>query len=234
MSLLFVHLLTLVAAPRREQDYENFLSMKDYSNAIMLALSMDQPRRLLLLFTEVRASAGTNGAEDLLSLTGSRHVDAVLRGLSPAELRQLFRYIKDWNTVSRTADTAQSVLHAILKFHDADALLAVLENRADEASGELDLTNGKSAAAKDADEDDDEDDDEAKKRKKRTEVKASEILGALIPYTERHMTRADKLVRESFIVEHLLGMMEGFDDFDVAGEDEAASANGMDVDEDEA
>ncbi|GAA5899168.1 hypothetical protein JCM8208_003024 [Rhodotorula glutinis] len=217
----------------KEQDYENFLSMKDYSNAIVLALSMDQPRRLLLLFTEVRASAGANGAEDLLSLTGSRHVDAVLRGLSPGELRQLFRYIKDWNTVSRTADTAQTVLHAILKLHDADKLLAVLENRADEGSGELDLVNGKSAAAKDADEDVDDDDEEAKKRKKRTEVKASEILGALIPYTERHMTRADKLVRESFIVEHLLGMMEGFDDFDVAGDDDAVSANGMDVDGEE-
>ncbi|BGP48858.1 U3 small nucleolar RNA-associated protein 13 [Rhodotorula kratochvilovae] len=207
----------------KEQDYENFLSMKDYSNAIMLALSMDQPRRLLNLFTEVRASAGTNGAEDLLSLTGSRHVDAVLRGLSPAELRQLFRYIKDWNTVSRTADTAQAVLHAILKLHDADKLLAVLEGRAEEDSaGEIELAGA--GKAKDADEDD-EDDDEARKRKKRTEVKAADVLGALIPYTERHMTRADKLVRESFIVEHLLGMMEGFDDFDVA------DADGMEVDE---
>ncbi|GAA6058405.1 hypothetical protein JCM3770_005205 [Rhodotorula araucariae] len=208
----------------KEQDYENFLSMKDYSNAILLALSMDQPRRLLNLFTEVRATAGANGAEDLVSLTGSRHVDAVLRGLSPAELRQLFRYIKDWNTVARTADTAQAVLHAILKFHDADKLLAVLEGRADEdGAGEFDPAGG--AKAKDADEDEDE--DEAQKRKKRTEVKAADVLGALIPYTERHMTRADKLVRESFIVEHLLGMMEGFDDFDVAGADGAV---GMEVD----
>lgn len=213
--------------------------MKDYSNAIMLALSMDQPRRLLLLFTEVRASAGTNGAEDLLSLTGSRHVDAVLRGLSPAELRQMFRYIKDWNTVSRTADTAQTVLHAILKLHDADALLAVLENRADDVQdGELDLAAMGKRPAKDADEDgdgDDEDDEAAKKRKKRTEVNASDVLGALIPYTERHMTRADKLVRESFIVEHLLGMMEGFDDFDVAGAagEVDGEADGMDVDEED-
>ena len=60
------------------------------------------------------------------------------------------------------------------------------------------------------------------KRENDTKNNAGDVLGALSPYTERHMARADKLVRESFIVEHLLGMMEGFDDFD--------AANGMDVD----
>ncbi|GJN91096.1 hypothetical protein Rhopal_004113-T1 [Rhodotorula paludigena] len=209
----------------KEQDYENFLSMKDYSNAIMLAFSMNQPRRLLNLFTEVRATAGTSGDADadLASFTGSRHVDAVLRGLSPAEVRQLLGYIKDWNTVSRTAEVAQTVLHAILKFHDADKLLATLEGRDEQDGDVLELEGAKKAKAPDADEDE-------RPRKKVPEVKASDVLGALIPYTERHMTRADKLVRESFIVEHLLGMMEGFDDFDVAGEE----ADGlMEVDEEE-
>ncbi|BGP16908.1 hypothetical protein JCM10213_007352 [Rhodosporidiobolus nylandii] len=210
----------------KEQDYENFLSLKDYSNAIVLALSMNQPRRLLNLFTEVRLTSGAassdaaNNAADLLSYTGSRLVDQVLQRLSPSELRQLIGYIKDWNTVARSADVAQGVLHAILKFHDADRLLAMLEGRTggeDDEEKELDLSvlaNG-----------DDEDGVGALAKKKRPaeQVKASDVLGALIPYTERHLTRADKLVRESFIVEHLLGMMEGFDDFDVAGDD------GMDV-----
>ncbi|KWU42440.1 WD40 repeat-like protein, partial [Rhodotorula sp. JG-1b] len=185
----------------REQDYENFLSMKDYSNAIMLALSMDQPRRLLNLFTEVRLTSGasnssTDPTADLLSYTGSRHVDAVLKNLSPREIRQLLGYIRDWNTVSRSAETAQGVLHALLKMHDADKLLAYLDGK--EEAGD----DAKRLAKKGP--------------RKRPDVKAGEVLAALVPYTERHLARADKLVRESFIVEHLLGMMEGFDDFDVA------------------
>ncbi|GAA5871336.1 hypothetical protein JCM16303_000720 [Sporobolomyces ruberrimus] len=203
----------------KEQDYENYLAINDYSNAILLALSMDQPRRLLKLFTEVRLTSGsptssTDPAADALSFTGSRHVDAVIKSLSPSDLRQLLSYIKDWNTVSRSSDVAQGILHAILKYHDADAVLSALEGRqvSPEDDGDvLDLDGMMEDGA-------------VSKPKKDEKNNAGEILGALIPYTERHMTRADKLVRESFIVEHLLGMMEGFDDFDVGGD-----VDGMDV-----
>ncbi|CAD6901285.1 unnamed protein product [Tilletia controversa] len=40
----------------REQDFSNFLTLRDYRNAIALALELDQPRRLLNLFTRVHAS----------------------------------------------------------------------------------------------------------------------------------------------------------------------------------
>ncbi|GAA5910426.1 U3 snoRNA-associated protein UTP13 [Sporobolomyces salmoneus] len=207
----------------KEQDYENYLAINDYSNAILLALSMDQPRRLLKLFTEVRLtsdspSSSSDPAADLLSFTGSRHVDAVVKSLSPSDLRQLLSYIKDWNTVSRSSDVAQGILHAILKYHDADAVLAALEGRqetSEENDGEvLDLDGMLDGVVT--------------KPKKQNDSKnnAGEVLGALISYTERHLTRADKLVRESFIVEHLLGMMEGFDDFDAG-----ADTNGMEVDQ---
>jgi U3 small nucleolar RNA-associated protein 13 len=179
---------------------------------------MNQPRRLLNLFTEVRLTSGSSSSDpsanaaDLLSHTGSRHVDIVLQKLSPNELRQLLGYIRDWNTVARSAETAQAVLHAILKFHDADEILATLEGKAKGQEVE-------SEEEEESEEDEEESAEDRKRRKrkqKRAEPpKAHEILGALIPYTERHMARADKLVRESFIVEHLLGMMEGFDDFDV-------------------
>ncbi|GAA5826592.1 hypothetical protein JCM11251_002440 [Rhodosporidiobolus azoricus] len=220
----------------QEQDYENFLSLKDYTNAIILALSMNQPRRLLNLFTEVRLTSGTSSSDpaqnaaDLLSFSGSRHVDAVLQKLSPSELRQLIGYIRDWNTVARSAEVAQGILHALLKFHDADKILAILEGRLggaeDEEDEALDLTgmvddDGEgtlTAIAKRG---------KGKKNGSQEQVKASDVLGALIPYTERHMARADKLVRESFIVEHLLGMMEGFDDFDVTG---GGEEDGMETD----
>ncbi|GAA5863918.1 hypothetical protein JCM3774_004417 [Rhodotorula dairenensis] len=226
----------------REQDYENFLSMKDYSNAIMLALLMDQPRRLLNLFTEVRLTSGafnssTDPTADLLSYTGSRHVDAVLQSLSPREIRQLLGYIRDWNTVSRSADTAQGVLHALLKMHDADKLLAYLDGK--EGAGPDEEDEAAMAAELERLADEAHGDGEGRDRavikkkgpRKRPDVKAGEVLGALVPYTERHLARADKLVRESFIVEHLLGMMEGFDDFDVAPNGATNGHDGMQVDE---
>jgi U3 small nucleolar RNA-associated protein 13 len=167
---------------------------------------MDQPRRLLKLFTEVLTDSS---ADTSSSFTGSPSVDAVLKSLSPLELRQMLLYVKDWNTVARTAEVAQAVLHAILKSHSADKVLECLEPKKPDEDED--------ATAFDEDEDDDEDHDvdaadAGKKRKSRRrprpEMKAGDVLQALIPYTERHMTRTDKMVRESFIVEHLLIQME--------------------------
>lgn len=198
---------------RREQDFENYLTLADYSSAILLALSMNQPRRLLKLFILVQ----TNPELPLdSSLTGSISVDKVLQGLGGPEIRQLIAYVRDWNTSARTAEVAQLVLFALFKFHEAAKILEALE--------------GKQVRIGDVEEEDEEmeepeegmEEEEVpgKKRKNKTSkkykpAKASEILGALIPYTERHFARADKLVRESFIVEHLLGMMDTFDEIAV-------------------
>lgn len=187
--------LSLSFVLSREQDFENYLSIKDYSNAILLALNLDQPRRLLHLFTTVRLSASS---ELLPSITGSVDVDQVIQSLQGKDLRKLLEYVKDWNTVGRTSEVAQAVLNAILKFHSAESILKTLEEVTKATEPEFE---------------DDEEDDEKENRKKgvkksKRELKAGEILAALIPYTERHFGRADKMVRESFIVDHLLGMMD--------------------------
>ena len=189
--------MLILATFYREQDFENYVAIQDYSNAILLALSMDQPRRLLKLFTEVFTES--SASKD--SYTGSTSVDTILKTLSQQDLRQMLLYVKDWNTVARTAEVAQAVLHAILKSHTADKVLDCLEPPKPEEDEEEDV----------ASDDEDEDDDARKKKRKsrpRPEMKAGDVLQALIPYTERHMTRTDKMVRESFIVEHLLTQME--------------------------
>jgi U3 small nucleolar RNA-associated protein 13 len=51
----------------REQDLQNYLALADYKNAILLALSIDQPRRLFNLFKAVptsRAPLDTSIADD--------------------------------------------------------------------------------------------------------------------------------------------------------------------------
>ena len=37
----------------REQDLSNYLQMKDYKHAVELCLTLDKPRRLLSVFTEI-------------------------------------------------------------------------------------------------------------------------------------------------------------------------------------
>lgn len=206
----------------REQDFDNYLSLNDYSNAILLALSLAQPRRLLTLFTSLRLSPID------VSITGSSLVDIVLKDLLPDELAQMMGYLKEWNTTARNSEVAQGVLHALLKSHSSEKILEALEGKS------------KKVVLNEADDDDDEENvedeingggvkggataaklkrEKARKQrmrlaKDRKNLQASEVLGALIPYTERHFSRADKMVRESFIVEHLLGMMEGLVDLD--------------------
>lgn len=193
----------------REQDFENYVAIKDYSNAIRLALSMEQPKRLLRLLTEVR----TVSPEMTTSYTGSRAVDTVIRDLTAVELRQLLLYIKDWNAVARTSEVAQGVLFAVFKFYDVERVLEALEPpKPDEGDQDEGMQPGS---------DDEEEDEQARRerlrkqrerRRKQVDMKAQDVLQALIPYTERHMTRTDKLVRESFIVEHLLSQMASFED----------------------
>ena len=57
-----------------------------------------------------------------------------------------------------------------------------------------------------------------------------EILDALIPYTERHLTRMEKLLQDSYVVEHLLSEMDDGMFGELGDDDEDADAFAMDVD----
>ena len=174
-------------AVEREQEFANLVVLKDYRNAIALALQLDQPRRLLALFAQVAAARPEGDAiqsiEQLManalgtqqtgtsSITGLGAVDEIIAKLPQAQLVQLLGYIRDWNTSARTAPTAQLLLHAIVRLHSADTLLGAY------AKGEKPA----SLAA---------------------------LLDALLPYTERHYARADRMLVESAMLEYTLHAMD--------------------------
>lgn len=189
----------------REQDFKNFVSIKDYSNAILLALSLDQPKRLLHLFQTIHQSHSLFPN----SITGSTDVDLVIKSLVGKDLKKLLEFIVDWNSIGRTSELAQRILNAIFKFHSSETILKTLELI--RKSIPTSLTQGQEDIESD-EEDSNLKSIRIKKLKEfnsgKKELKVNEILGALIPYTERHFVRADKMVRESFIVDHLLGMMD--------------------------
>jgi U3 small nucleolar RNA-associated protein 13 len=180
----------------REQDFQNYIQLNDFRKAIELALSLEQPGRLLALF---RTISTTEYEEE--SVTGRSAVDEVVRTLGGPDLVKLLGYARDWNTNAKTSRVAQGVLYAIMKLRSADELMKALQNGSREAVfANSDATQEKISGSA-----------------------LKELLDALIPYTERHLARMNRLVQESYMVDYVLREMDDgmFDELDM----------GMDVDE---
>lgn len=260
----------------QEQAFGNLLAMRDYRNAISLALIMQQPRRLFGLFrtvdqqrdhgdgssatgamlhnaiqaghangvstslrdpalAEVLARAGVmpssaltpkssltaNGGKTAkavdTSITGLAAVDEVIATLSATQLATLLTFVRDWNTTVRTSGVAQTVLHAILRFHSADAIIEAFDKQAEANKGaasdgvQKTLTN----------------------RPRRGEMtKATDlanVLDALLPYTRRHYDRAQRVLTESAMLEYTLANMDallGPDEEAAGDEEQVAKING--------
>ncbi|KAJ6575394.1 U3 small nucleolar RNA-associated protein [Mycena capillaripes] len=176
----------------KEQDFLNYLELNDYRRAIQLAISMGQPGRLLSLFKDIRASASAaESTAPSTSITGNASVDEVIRTLGGSDLAKLLRYVRDWNTVAKTSLVAQGVLFAIVKLRSADDVMQAFGDEVHETAlveGELGTGGGKGAGA--------------------GGTALKEMVDALIPYTERHLARMERLVQESYMVDYVLGEMD--------------------------
>ena len=176
----------------------NYLALHDYKKAIQLALSMSQPGRLLSLFKDVITSPPKD-VDQQRSIIGNPSVDEVIRTLGGSDLAKLLRFVRDWNTNAKTSTVAQKVLLTIVKLRSADEIIQAFSDETEEkvfADGEVSsqppTTTGRTAL--------------------------KELVDALIPYSERHLSRMEKLVQDSYVVDYILGEMDdgmfdnGFDD----------------------
>jgi U3 small nucleolar RNA-associated protein 13 len=189
---------------RREQEFLNYLSLNDYRKAIQLALAMEQPGRLLSLFTDIRSHSSLAESNDSRksilapSITGHHSVDEVIRTLPGSDLVRLLRYVRDWNAKAKTSSVAQGVLYAVVKLRSAEDMMQAFADAAEESI----VLNGSTMGG--------------------TPLK--ELVDALIPYTERHLSRMERLVQESYVVDYVLGEMDdGM--FDGELEDDHSSMN---------
>jgi U3 small nucleolar RNA-associated protein 13 len=202
---------------RRNQDLENYVQLEDYRSAILLALKLDQPRRLLGLFTTVAAKRDAQ----VSSITGSLAVDEALTTLDTSDTLRLLQHVRAWNASIKSSDVAQSVLHAVLRTRSADEILALGQPVRDGPDFDNDATPVEEEARPPV----------AAAVAKPSRGVVAELLQALVPYTERHFNRADKMLsQESFLLDYTLSqMLDGFDeDEDVemaeaGGEAESAS-----------
>lgn len=97
----------------QEQTLSNYLSNEDWTNAFLLALTLDHPMRL---FNVLRQSAVK--ADDDTSSTFNKEIDEVISTLSHEQLLLLVKRSRDWNTNARTHSVAQKVIKCILLSHN--------------------------------------------------------------------------------------------------------------------
>lgn len=187
------------------------MSLQDYRNAILLAIAMDQPGRLHTLFKNLSSTA--EPAVTSPSITGHPSVDEVIRTLGGSDLAKLLKYVKAWNTNARTSDIAQRVLHAVVKLRTAEDIAAAFAEEFSLDSTVAMLSSG---------------DTPLSKENKGTST-LREVIEALVPYTQRHLARMERLVQESYMVDFLLGEMDD-GRFGDEQEDEESAGYPMDID----
>lgn len=178
------------SATRLAQDQllQNHMRAGAYREAIALALQLDQPARLLSVFTSVCA-----GPQEAGSWSGRKDVDDALAGLADAQLWRLLGRVRDWSVNARTAWVAQRVLSAVVRGVPAGRLVRL-----------------RPRAVVKGDEDEDGEGEEGEGKRRRTRFKEQslkEVLDALKAYTERHLRRTEELIEESWLVEYTLREM---------------------------
>ena len=142
---------------------------------------MQQPGRLLSLFKSVRGGLDIEVLRQPGSFTGSSAVDEVIRTMSADDLITLIKFVRDWNSNAKTSEIAQEILYAIVKLRSAEDITEMFRPQA--ALTGMEQSNDTTGGLK-------------------------EIVDGLIPYTERHLARIERLIQESYVVDFLLEEMD--------------------------
>jgi U3 small nucleolar RNA-associated protein 13 len=182
------------ATARVEQDQElqNHIHAKNYREAIVLALQLNHPKRLLDLFTRVLESEN----KDEGSLTGVKGVDEVLGSLSEEQLWKLLLRCRDWNANARTSHVSQRILHTLFRLYPKEKFMQLRRKRAPKAPvvEEDELAQGMGAL-------------EVKEKVKKNE-NIKDVLEGLKSYTERHYGRLEKMAEERWVLLWTLQQMD--------------------------
>ncbi|KAL2852873.1 WD40-repeat-containing domain protein [Aspergillus pseudoustus] len=170
----------------QDQQLQNYIVAGAYREAITLALQLNHPGRLLsLLNTAIDAADDPNASDEQKedranSFTGNPSIDKVLQTLDPENLFALVLRLRDWNTNARHSKVAQRILFALFRSYPASTFVELASSKMIKRS-----PDGRAAAA------------------------MKDVLQALAAYTERHYRRVEELEDESYLVEWVLGEMDG-------------------------
>ena len=185
------------ATARVEQDQElqNHIHSQNYREAIVLALQLNHPKRLLDLFTRVLESP----KPDLGSLTGSKGVDDVIGSLADEQLWKLMLRLRDWNANARTSRVAQRVMYALFRLYPKEKFVQLRRRRSRKENDSEALIEGVAGL--------DIDGNAAKGGAGRNES-VKDVLDGLRAYTDKHYTRLEKMAEERHVLLWTLQMMD--------------------------
>ncbi|KAL4781198.1 quinon protein alcohol dehydrogenase-like superfamily [Aspergillus varians] len=192
------------ARVEQDQQLQNYIVAGAYREAITLALQLNHPGRLLSLFNAAVDAADdpnpsdTERGDRANSLTGNPSIDEVLQTLDPTNLYTLLLRLRDWNTNARHSKIAQRILFALFRSYPASTFVELASSSMAKRTGD-----GRGAAA------------------------MKDILQALASYTERHYRRVEELEDESYLVEWVLGEMDGGIGLTALGTPTQESTNGL-------
>lgn len=93
----------------QEQSLSNFINKNDWSNAFLLALTLEH---LMRVYNVVKASIGANESPDLV--VGLEALEKTMKLLDETQLVSLLKKIRDWNINFKQFEIAQKVLFVIL------------------------------------------------------------------------------------------------------------------------
>lgn len=183
---------TTKATARIEQDQElqNHIRSNNFREAIVLALQLNHPKRLLELFSTV-----VNGPQEAGSLTGRIEVDEVLASLSEGQIWTLVRRLRDWNANGRTHHVAQRVLYALLRTFPKEKIMALNRRRKSAATDTDEALAGAMAEL-------------STKDKTQSKESVKDVVDALKAHTEKHYDRLGKTSEERFVLLWALNQMD--------------------------
>lgn len=182
------------ATARVEQDQalQNHIHAQNYREAIVLALQLNHPKRLLDLFTRVIESP----EKDEGSLTGVSGVDEVLGSLSEEQLWTLLCRLRDWNASARTSRISQRIMFALFRLYPKEKFVQLRRKRAPKKSEDDELAEGVESMAL------------AEKPKGGKNESVKDVLDGLKAYTERHYGRLEKMAEERWVLAWTLQQMD--------------------------
>ena len=108
----------------KEQELDNYVNTKDWKRAIIIALELDQPYKLLSLFRQliVRNNNNNNSNNNNQNDSQNPEINSIISQLQSEQIIKLLYRLRDWNTTAKTSEIAQYVFNSILHCIDIDQL----------------------------------------------------------------------------------------------------------------
>ncbi|QLG73969.1 hypothetical protein HG535_0F04810 [Zygotorulaspora mrakii] len=99
----------------QEQSLQNYLADGDWTNAFLLAITLDHPMRL---FSVLKKSISIRDSETDSTVVFNKELDHTISTLNSDQLLLLMKRCRDWNTNARTHSVAQKTIKCILLQHN--------------------------------------------------------------------------------------------------------------------